>query len=623
MILNTIKRQIILILVGFTGILGYCSEKTDSVLVKVKSLDFKNAYALCNTIQEPNIKDALMHYTQLFELNHFKQKGDDDIPILLKVIAEKDKFFYLIKGYEYLFLKDNRALAFKNFVKGLNEVENEQLELKKALLIGLFKVINSGFTVPNEKFKKYLFDYKNIILDNEDMFWYHYYRIELNDLTTDYVENSHENFDFYKAQLEVLNELSTKFSNKSILALVAIINGNFNVKYDGLEALGFYTKAEELMEAEPFFDPFRFRLKLDISRSIFKMDKIENAILELKKGKNFLLIGNTKTNQLNYNFFLSEFYRKAGKADSSNYYLREVFRLEKEVNYIQSNREISKLEVELETAEKEKQILEEKQKAQITRNWLIAATLALVFGTGIAILVQKNTTKKRKLAEQETLLKQERVDNLLKQQELVSIDAMIEGQEKERQRVANELHDDLGSLMATIKLHFSNVKGKGKDPALKQAQSLLEEAYQKVRGIAHSKNSGVMSSQGLLPAVKKMAYVISETNALEVSVEDFGMGERMENSLELSLFRTIQELVANAIKHAEATKLSIQISQYEDNLNIIIEDNGKGFDRSKIDKSKTGMGLTNIEKRIEHLEGNFTIDSVLGKGTSILIDIPV
>ena len=141
--------------------------------------------------------------------------------------------------------------------------------------------------------------------------------------------------------------------------------------------------------------------------------------------------------------------------------------------------------------------------------------------------------------------------------------------------------------------------------------------------MAHNKNSGVMSNQGLLPAIKKMAKSISESNALQVTVEDFGLGERMENSLELSIFRMIQELVANAIKHADATKVNIQLTQHEDNLNIIVEDNGKGFNRSKLDNGNSGMGLTNIEKKVEHLEGNFTVDSMLGKGTSILIDIPV
>ena len=212
---------------------------------------------------------------------------------------------------------------------------------------------------------------------------------------------------------------------------------------------------------------------------------------------------------------------------------------------------------------------------------------------------------------------------MLKEQELVSIDAMIAGQEKERQKVAGELHDDLGSLMATIKLHFDNAKVSQTDPALQNAQKLLEEAYQKIRGMAHSKNSGVMSDQGLLPAIKKMAQTITETDALEVTIEDFGLGERMENSLELSIFRMIQELVANAIKHAEASQVTIQLTQHDDSLNIIVEDDGNGFDRSKLNKKQSGIGLASIEKRIEHLEGNITIDSILGQGTTILIDIPV
>ncbi|MBT8186391.1 MAG: sensor histidine kinase, partial [Croceitalea sp.] len=301
-----------------------------------------------------------------------------------------------------------------------------------------------------------------------------------------------------------------------------------------------------------------------------------------------------------------------------NYNNQNVF------NTIQKNQNaFNELEAKYQTAEKEKQILVEQQRATTNRNWLIAAILALVLGAGFATLLHKNTTKKRLLAEKDALLKQERVNNLLKQQELMSIDAMIAGQEKERQRVANELHDDLGSLMATIKLHFDKANENQNKTALKQAQKLLEEAYQKVRGMAHRRNSGVMGDQGLVPAIQKMAGVISGTNALQVHVEAFGMGERLENSLELNLFRMVQELVANVVKHAQATQVSIQLTQHDDLLNIIVEDDGKGFNRAQLNPTKRGMGLTNIEKRVEHLEGSFTIDSVLGKGTSILIDIPV
>jgi signal transduction histidine kinase len=356
---------------------------------------------------------------------------------------------------------------------------------------------------------------------------------------------------------------------------------------------------------------------------LFLQKKNQTSISVLREASKIKLRKDKEFSRVLALDWMSKNYEKLQVYDSALFYNKERIKLQDSLNQLANAQNISFLQTKFKTAEKEKQILEEQQKVRVNRNWLIVAGFTLLFGAGIAFLLQNNTTKKRLLAEQEALLKQERVDNLLKEQELVSIDAMIAGQEKERQRVANELHDDLGSLMATIKLHFDNSKVSKKDPALKNAQKLLEEAYQKVRGMAHSKNSGVMSDQGLLPAVKKMAQVITETNALEVVVEDFGMGDRLENSLELNLFRMVQELVANAIKHAEASKVSIQLTQHEDNLNIIIEDNGKGFDRSKVDASKTGMGLTTIEKRVEHLEGNFTVDSILGKGTSILIDIPV
>ncbi|MFT6934729.1 MAG: two-component system sensor histidine kinase DegS [Maribacter sp.] len=82
-------------------------------------------------------------------------------------------------------------------------------------------------------------------------------------------------------------------------------------------------------------------------------------------------------------------------------------------------------------------------------------------------------------------------------------------------------------------------------------------------------------------------------------------------------------MIANIIKHSGASNATIQFTQHEDNLNIIVEDNGTGFDMSAIQRNKNGMGLGTIGKRIEHLEGNFTVDSVLGKGTSIVIDIPI
>jgi len=602
------------------------SEKNEyikSYANSLMNLNYQDALTISSKITNNKLKISMKNLATILYNNGQANKTNityfKDSTISVNNNSIEKTINYLSKGYYILYEKTGED-SFEYFFNAYTLAKSKHhSNLYKLSLLGILEYYQFKYSQTNNQFETYIQEFEKICVSNLDYVWLYLYKVYFNLQSL-----SKERWSSIRDLKQLENRMLSVSKNSNLRPLFYSLKA---LKYEytdsNQEALKYHQLALDLSKEKPFLKYIAFRSLIRMSIIAQKENDFEKGIVLLDTAINYIDKSDTLRSLIYINKYKSKHNLKIKNFETAYAQLEESIDLEHKLEYKTNMLEKSALEVKLRTAEKEKQILEEKQKAQITRNWLIAATIALVFGTGIAILVQKNTTKKRKLAEQETLLKQERVDNLLKQQELVSINAMIEGQEKERQRVANELHDDLGSLMATIKLHFSNVKGKGKDPALKQAQSLLEEAYKKVRGIAHSKNSGVMSSQGLLPAVKKMAYVISETNALEVSVEDFGMGERMENSLELSLFRTIQELVANAIKHAEATKLSIQISQYEDNLNIIIEDNGKGFDRSKIDKSKTGMGLTNIEKRIEHLEGNFTIDSVLGKGTSILIDIPV
>lgn len=237
--------------------------------------------------------------------------------------------------------------------------------------------------------------------------------------------------------------------------------------------------------------------------------------------------------------------------------------------------------------------------------------------------------RKQKIAAQEREIEVQRIDKILKEQELQTIDAMILGQEKERQRIANDLHDDLGSTLASAKLHFQhlhkniqNPKIKDKEALFTQTNLLLEEAYQQVRTIAHEKNSGVMANQGLLPAIKQLAKKISAANKLQITVQDYNLEERLDNTLEISIFRIIQELITNTIKHADATEVDISLTNHDALLNIIVEDNGKGFDATIL-PNKDGMGLKNIEKRVEYLEGTFEIDSTPHKGTNIIINIPI
>lgn len=290
----------------------------------------------------------------------------------------------------------------------------------------------------------------------------------------------------------------------------------------------------------------------------------------------------------------------------------------------EQNKAMLDIQTKYEVEKKENENLRLKQ----NRIWLIAALASLILILVIVFLAYKNMRSKKEIADKEVEVQKQQLENVLKQQELAGIDAMIEGQEKERKRIANDLHDHLGSLLATLKLHFQNLKVKKdrlkeeEDRLIRQTDELIDEAYQQVRTIAHAKNAGVHAQDGLLPAVKNFASKVSASNKLNIEVEDSGMEDRLENSMEIMIFRIIQELITNVIKHANATEATIYLTHYGDSINILVEDDGRGFDPGKL-KPKEGMGVYSIQKRIENLGGTVDFESVAGKGTSVVINMPV
>lgn len=367
-----------------------------------------------------------------------------------------------------------------------------------------------------------------------------------------------------------------------------------------------------------------------------KLNEFDQAILFYKKADSINLRSNSlKTKRVFYEN-ISDIYNKAGNYKQAYIYAKKLIQIKDSIDNQSQNNAIIKAENKYRAAETEKENLklrndnlESDAKRIQNRNLLIGSLALLFFGGITAFLIHKNTKRKQYIAEQEREIQIQRTEKLLKEQELNSIDAMILGQEKERQRLANDLHDNLGSTLATVKLHFDHIKNNRDNSKIKNIEELynktddlLNEAYYKVRTIAHEKNSGVIAKQGLLPAIKNLAKKASNGEEFQIEVQDHGLDERLDNTLEISIFRIIQELITNAIKHANASEISILLTNHDSLLNIIIEDNGKGFNAKKL-PNKDGIGLKNIEKRIEHQEGTFEIDSTIGKGTNIIINIPI
>ncbi|MGA8853633.1 MAG: sensor histidine kinase, partial [Christiangramia sp.] len=359
--------------------------------------------------------------------------------------------------------------------------------------------------------------------------------------------------------------------------------------------------------------------------SVFKnLKQIDSAIDYYKKAEAIAPREFEKENKrLLYNH-MAEVYELNKDFSNAYKYLKLETIYRDSIQQNEQNKAMLDIQTKYEVEKKENENLKLKQ----NRIWLIAALGALLLILIIGFLAYKTLRSKKKIAEKEVEVQKQKLDSVLKDQELAGIDAMIEGQEKERQRIANDLHDNLGSLLATLKLHFQNLKVRKdrlkeeEDRLLKQTDDLIDEAYQQVRTIAHAKNAGVHAQEGLLPAVKNFASKVSASNKLVIEVEDSGMDDRLENSMEIMIFRIIQELITNVIKHAEASEATIHLTHYGDAINILVEDDGKGFVVDDV-KPKEGMGIYSIQKRVENLGGTVDFESIMNKGTSVVINMPL
>jgi hypothetical protein len=357
-------------------------------------------------------------------------------------------------------------------------------------------------------------------------------------------------------------------------------------------------------------------------------NKYKEAIKQLENAEKIELEKyHLKYNKIIYGKF-ANYYKELGDFKNAYKYYEKYNIARDSLNNINQNIAISDLDKKYKTAEKDKLILETEAKILKNRNFLFASIILLILVITIAILSLKNSKKKIKLAEKEEEVQIQKNLTLLKEQEITTINAMVNGQEKERKRIAEDLHDNLGSVLATLKFHFENLKINREKKKLNheelfnKTEGLIDEAYLKVRSIAHAKNAGVIASQGLLLAVQMMAEKISSADKIQIEVVDFGLEKRLENNLEITVFRIIQELITNIIKHANAKNATINMSSYDKNLNIIVEDDGNGFDIKKINL-KNGMGISSIKTRIKHLKGTFKVDATPNKGSSIIIDIPI
>ncbi|TZF86389.1 tetratricopeptide repeat protein (plasmid) [Pedobacter sp. BS3] len=284
---------------------------------------------------------------------------------------------------------------------------------------------------------------------------------------------------------------------------------------------------------------------------------------------------------------------------------------------------IEDLKTKYETGKKEQQIVSLNQQNTIQQLKIRQRTILLLIAVALllaGVLVAYLFNNWRKLKTEAHLQAE-----INKQQELAT-KALLDAEERERRRIATDLHDGIGQILSAALMNMNglfkklNLKG---DEEL-QAQrllSLVTEGYDEMRTISHQMMPNALLKAGLASAVKDFLNHIDE-NQIKVSLETIGLTQRLDEQVETVLYRIIQETVNNVIKHASASKLTVQIINDTDGISVTVEDNGNGFDSRKFTGNE-GIGLKNIHSRVELLKGIIDIDSAPGKGTLVAIHIPL
>lgn len=324
---------------------------------------------------------------------------------------------------------------------------------------------------------------------------------------------------------------------------------------------------------------------------------------------------------------LSQCYEDRGNYKKAYLYACQYAALVDRISQKQKAEDLDKLTLAFESKEKQIAIdlLEKenefvkntnKQKSQILYGLTSVLFVLFILFWLLVRFYRDKTRKDEIIANQVKRLNQQKIKNLENDLQLTVVKAMLDGQEKERSRIALDLHDSLGGLLSTIKLKL--VQGENKENTALGV--LLDNAADEVRSIAQDLQPNALQELGLIRAIKDLVNSKNkEEQHLIINFQYYNMIGELPSSDALQLYRIIQESLNNALKHAQASEILVQINGEKKGLSVIIEDDGIGFDTNGI---KKGQGLNNLHKRAEFLQAELAIESS-NKGTSVYFFLPL
>ncbi len=322
-----------------------------------------------------------------------------------------------------------------------------------------------------------------------------------------------------------------------------------------------------------------------------------------------------------YANLLAETYANTGNMKEAYEWSQKYITVNDSLHAADYKRDMLDMENKYQSAEKAKQISQlqaEKQAAELVQKNQRLWVLLLAVGAAVFLLafLYLNNILKNQKRENEFKFKE-----LEQQRELQVTKAFLEGEDKERQRIAQDLHDGLGGALSGIKMKLSAVQNNFQEPEIDSSVDQLDRSIIELRRIAHNMMPSNLLRSGLEVALRDLCSALSN-NSTEIELQTEGLDPNLNQHYQVNIYRIIQELLSNALRHADANHILVQCIQNDEQILITVEDNGKGFDLSRA-KASNGLGLNNIQNRVDIMKGSLDYDVMPAEGTIVNIELSV
>ncbi len=338
--------------------------------------------------------------------------------------------------------------------------------------------------------------------------------------------------------------------------------------------------------------------------------------------------------QANGYLVLSQLYEKSGNDVASLMAYKKYVKINDTLNNLRFAGQVAEwqtlyhlkdTEFMLETAKN--QVLAQQEHIRLNKIFQTGLIVLSLFVIITSFLAYRNFRNKNIIAKQNIELQDHRIRQLENEKKLLATQYVLKGEETERRRLAKDLHDGLGGLLSGVRMAFSKINGSttftgNSVDEFNHALGLLDKSISELRRVARNMLPEALLKLGLKSSIADFCEELNKVNKMEIIFQFFGDFERVESNLELNAFRIIQELVNNAIKHANARILVVQMIQEPERLCFVVQDDGTGFNIHN-EKVQKGIGLSTVKSRIEAHNGTMERISSPGKGTEFVIEFPV